>query len=118
VKRLQVELFSGLCPTNFIVGRCTASAIASCIPKIVLLSLRLGAHILRRHQSRIVPKRFETEVMPADTSLNADQATRHIGQPCFDPASRPLLRSTMTPVDPNQRNEMSSCRYRCCPAKD
>jgi hypothetical protein len=29
VQRLQVELIGGLRATNFIVGRCTASAIAS-----------------------------------------------------------------------------------------
>jgi hypothetical protein len=37
-------------------------------------------------------------VMRTDTSLHADQARRHIGQPCFDLASRDhLRRSTMAP---------------------
>jgi hypothetical protein len=29
--------------------------------------------------------------MRTDTSLHADQARRHLGQPCFDLASQPLL---------------------------
>src|SRR4029077_13632773 len=81
VKRLQVELFNGLRrhkPHRRALHRLSDRLR---IPKIVLLSLRVGPNILRRHQSRIVPKRFElaTEVMRADTSLHSDQARRHIG---------------------------------------
>ena len=51
-----------------------------CISEVVLLSLRIGAHVLRRHQSGIVTKRFEptAEMMRADTGLHPDQAGRHV----------------------------------------
>ena len=64
--------------TNFIVGRCTASAIASA---------------LCRHQPGIVAKclKLAAEMMCTNTSLHADQARRHVGQPCLDLATRPLL---------------------------
>src|ERR1700758_56720 len=32
-----------------------------------------------------------TEVMRTDAGLHADQARRHIGEPCFNLATRPLL---------------------------
>ena len=32
-----------------------------------------------------------TKVMRTHAGLHADQARRHIGKPCFDPAMRPLL---------------------------
>jgi hypothetical protein len=55
--------------------------------------LRIRPYILRRHQPGVVAKRLElaTEVMCTDTGFHADQARRHIGQPCFDLTSRPLL---------------------------
>ena len=63
------------------------------IAEVVLLSLRVWAHILRRHQSGVVAKSLQlpTEVMRTDASFHADQAPRHIGQPCFDLATRPFL---------------------------
>ena len=45
--------------TNFIVGRCTASAIAFASRKVILLSLGIGSHVLRRHQTSIVTKHPE-----------------------------------------------------------
>ena len=43
---------------------------------VVLLSLRIGPHVLRRHQSGIVPELLQlpAEVMRPDASLHADQA--------------------------------------------
>ena len=63
------------------------------VAKIVLLSLRVGPHILGRHQPGIVTKRLQltTEMMRTDAGLHADQARRHIGKPRFDLATRPLL---------------------------
>src|SRR5262249_29978238 len=63
------------------------------IAEVVLLALRVGAHVLRRHQPGIVTKRPQpaTEVMRPDTGLHADQTGRHIGKPCFHLAPRPLL---------------------------
>src|SRR4051794_38119409 len=80
-------------PRNFIVGRCTASAIASASRKSFFLPLRIRSHVLRRHQPGIVPKAIElaTEMMRTDAGLHADQARRHVGQPRLYLASRPLL---------------------------
>jgi hypothetical protein len=46
--------------------------------------------MLRRHQPGVVAKRLElaAEVMCTDTGLDANQARRPSGQPCFDLTSR------------------------------
>src|SRR6516165_9053058 len=59
VQRLQVELIGGLCryePHGWALDR-----LSDClrIAKVVLLSLRVRPHILRRHQPGIVTERFE-----------------------------------------------------------
>jgi len=74
------------------VGRCTASVIASALRKR-FLPLRIGANVLRRHQSGILAQclKFATEMMCADAGFHADQARRHIGEPRFHLATRPLL---------------------------
>src|SRR6266496_5919406 len=53
------------------------------VAEVVLLALRIGAHILRRHQPSIVTKTLElaTEMMCPDASLHPDQAGRHVGKP-------------------------------------
>ena len=55
------------------------------ITEVVLLSLRVGPYVLRRHQSGIVTKRLKlaAEMMRTNTSLHADQAWRHVGKSCF-----------------------------------
>ena len=55
--------------------------------EVVLLSLRVGPHVPRRHQPRIMTKRLKpaTEMMRANAGFHADQARRHIGKPpCSD----------------------------------
>src|SRR5690348_17069173 len=73
-----------LVATNFIVGRCTASAIASA---------SLKSDIFGRHQPGIVTKRCEVaaQVIGADAGFHTDQARRYIGEPRFHLATRPLL---------------------------
>ena len=63
------------------------------VAEVVLLSLRVGPHILRRHQPGIVTKRLKlaAEMMRANAGLHADQARRHVGKPSIDLATRPLL---------------------------
>lgn len=63
------------------------------ITKVVLLPLRIGPHILRRHQPGIMTKRLElaTEVMRTNAGFHANQARRHVGQPRLNLAARPLL---------------------------
>jgi hypothetical protein len=93
VQRLQVELVDGL-GCNNLHGRalhCLGDSFR--IAKVVLLSLRVRPTILRRHQPSVVSKHLQltTEMMRPNASLEADQAWRHIGEPCFDLAARPLL---------------------------
>src|SRR5262249_28027399 len=63
------------------------------IAEVVLLSLRVGTHVLRGHQPSIVSKCFEpaAEVMRTHAGLHTDQARRHVGKPCFDLATGPPL---------------------------
>ena len=93
VQRLQVKLIGGLgChelhrwPLHRLGNRLR-------VTEVVLLSLRVGPHVLRRHQPGIVAKRLKlpTKMMRTNTSLHADQARRHVGQPSIDLATRPLL---------------------------
>jgi len=72
--------------TNFIVGRCTASAIASASRKSFFCPCYTRP---RRHQPRIVtvPLQPAAQVMRADTGFHADQARRHVGNPHFDLAA-------------------------------
>src|SRR5207247_2000468 len=61
--------------------------------EVVLLSLRIGPNVLRRHQPGIVAKTIElaTEMMRPDAGLHADQAGRHVGKSGLHLAARPLL---------------------------
>ena len=63
------------------------------ITEVVLLSLRVGPHVLRRHQPSIVAKGFKlpTKVVRSDAGLHADQTRRHVGKPCLYLATRPFL---------------------------
>jgi putative transposase len=53
------------------------------VAEVVLLSLRIRANVLRRHQPGFVTKTLElaTEMMCPDASLHPDQAGRHVGKP-------------------------------------
>ena len=93
MQRLQVELIGGLrrdelhrWPLHRLGNRLS-------ITEVVLLSFRIGANILRRHQPRIVAQSVElaTEMMCTNAGLHADQARRHVGKPCLHLATRPLL---------------------------
>ena len=79
--------------TNFMVGRSTASAIASASREVVLLSLRIRPDIPGRHQPRIVAERLDlpTQVMRPHARLYADEARQHVGEPSVDLAARQLL---------------------------
>src|SRR5580700_5915178 len=61
--------------------------------EVVLLSLRVRPHVLRRHQPGIVTKRLKlaAEMMRANAGLHTDQARRHVGQTGLHLATRPLL---------------------------
>src|ERR1035437_8474400 len=78
-------------PSRFILSQTSAGSLR--IAEVILLSLRVRAHVLRRHQTSIVAKRLKlaTEMMRTDAGLHADQARRHVGKACGYLATRPLL---------------------------
>src|SRR4029077_8130078 len=64
-----------------------------CIAIVVLLTFGIRAHILCRHQPRVMTKHLQraTEVMRADAGLHADPTQRQIGESGLHLATRPLL---------------------------
>jgi hypothetical protein len=78
-RRLEGLFYAGVIERH----RCTASALR--VAEVVLLSLRIGAHILRRHQPGIMAKRLElpAQMMRTNTGPHAYKARRHIGEPRF-----------------------------------
>jgi hypothetical protein len=68
------------------------------ISEVILLSLRKGAHVFRRHQAGVVAKHLEsaTEMMHPDAGLHTNQARRQVGEPSFGPRDH-FCRSTMAP---------------------
>jgi hypothetical protein len=90
---LQVKLIGGLGGDE--LHRRPLHRLGNClgVTEVVLLSLGVRTHVLRWHQPRIVAKRSEptTEVMSSDASLHADQTGRHVCEPHFHLATRPLL---------------------------
>src|SRR5579863_2555486 len=93
VQRLQVELIGGLGRHEF--HRWSLHRLGDClgIAKVILLSLRIGPNILRRHQAGIVTKAIElaAEMMRADAGFHADEARRYVGKARFHLTTRPLL---------------------------
>jgi hypothetical protein len=82
VQRLKVELIGGL-GRDELHGRALDSlGDGFRISEVILLSLRIRAHVFRRHQARIVAKHLEfaTEMMRADAGLHTDQARRQVGE--------------------------------------
>ena len=78
VKRLQVELLGGL-GRNELHGRALHSlGDRLCVEEVVLLSLRIRTHVLRRHPPCFVPKLLQlaAEMMRA----NAAFPIRHAGR--------------------------------------
>ena len=75
------------------------------VAEIALLTTRVGTHVLRRHQPRIMAKQSQlaAEMMRADTGLHADQAGWHVGKTRFHLATRPLLpqRNCPAPIQPD-----------------
>src|SRR6202047_2487887 len=74
VQRLQVELVGGL-GRDELHGRALDSlGDGFRITEVILLSLRIGAHVFRGHQSGVVAEHLElaTEMMRADAGLHTD----------------------------------------------
>jgi hypothetical protein len=102
MQRLQVELVDGLGGDELHGRALHRLGDRLGIAEIVLLSLRIWAHVFRRHQPSVVAKRLQlaTEMMRADAGLHADQARRQFGEPGFHLATRPLLpqRQSSAPI--------------------
>jgi len=85
VQCLQIELIRGL-GRHELHGR-SLHRLGDClgIAEVILLPLRVGANILRRHQPGIVAQcpKFATEMMRANAGFHPDQARRHVGQARF-----------------------------------
>src|SRR6266702_3043320 len=83
VERLQVELLGGLGRDELHRRALHRLGDRLRVAEVVLLSLRIRAHVLRRHQPSIVPKypQLTTEMMRADASLHTDQTRRQVGEP-------------------------------------
>src|SRR5262249_31905635 len=82
-----------LMATNFMVGRNTASAIASASRKVVFRPFRISPPHRGRHHPPIgaVPLKLPPQVMPPNPRPHADEAGRRIREPSLDLAARKLL---------------------------
>src|SRR5579859_6524054 len=79
--------------TNFIVGRCTASAIASASRKSFFCPFEYGHTYFAGINRASWPEALQlaTEMMRTDTGLHTDQARRQVGKSGLHLATRPLL---------------------------
>src|ERR1700682_2913877 len=78
--------------TNFIVGRCTASAIASASLKSFFCPFAYGRTYFAGISRASWPSAFRRRLRWwAPTGLHTDQAGREVGKPRLDLTTRPLL---------------------------
>src|SRR6266702_2136150 len=93
VQPLQVELVGGLGRDELHRRALHRLRNGLRVAEVVLLSLRIGPNVPRRHQPRIVAKFLEpaAEMMSTDAGFHADPTWRHIREPSFHLAARPLL---------------------------
>jgi len=93
MERLQVELIGSL--RRYELHRRPLHRLGDrlCIAEVVLLTLRIRTHVLRRHQPGVVAKPMElaAKMMRTDTGFHADEARRHVGEPRLYLTTRPLL---------------------------
>ena len=85
VQRLKIELIGGLGRDELHGRALHRLSDGFRISEVILLSLRIGAHVFRRHQAGVVAKHLEpaTEMMRADAGFHTDQARRQVGEPRF-----------------------------------
>ena len=90
---LQVELVNTLGGNEAHGGTLHCLSHGFGVAEVVLLALRIRPHILRRHQTGIVPQRLEfaAQIMRADAGFHPDQTRREIGKPRLHLAARPFL---------------------------
>jgi hypothetical protein len=85
VQRLQVKLPGGLRRYDSHRWALHRFSDRLGVAEVILLSLRIGANVFRRHQPGIVTETLEpaTQMMCPDAGLHADQAGRNVGEPYF-----------------------------------
>src|SRR5207245_3357398 len=88
VERLQIELLGGLSRDELHSRALHRLGDRLGVAEVILLSLGIRAHVLRRHQASVVSEYLQlaAQMMRPDASLHADEARRQVGQPCFPPA--------------------------------
>jgi hypothetical protein len=93
VHRLKVQLVDGLGRDELHRRALNRFGNGLRVTEVIFLSLRIGANVSRRHQPGIVAKLLEpaAEMVRADAGFHANQTSRHIREPCFHLAARPLL---------------------------
>src|SRR5262249_4421185 len=74
VERLQIELLGGLCCDELHRRALHRLGDRFGVPEVILLSLRIRAHVLRRHQPRVVSEHLQlaAEMMRTHASFHAD----------------------------------------------
>jgi hypothetical protein len=105
MQRLQVQLLGRLGRNELHRGPLHRLGDRLRVAEVVLLSLRIRANVLCRHQPDIMPECLElpAQMMRTNAGLHADQARCYVGEPrCHLPA-RPLLaqRDRTPPVEAN-----------------
>ena len=109
MQRLQIELLGRLGGDEFHRRALYRLGDCFCVAKVVLLPLRIGPHVFRRHQPRVVALHLQSaaQVMGANAGLHPDQARRHVRKSCLDLAARPPLpqhdRATLVEADDMKR---------------
>src|SRR5207247_2199176 len=105
MERLQVKLIRSLRRHELHRGALYRLGDRLCVAEVVLLSLRIGSNVLRRHQPGVVAMlpQLTAKMMCADTGFHADQARWHVGKSCFHLTSRPLLtqHNCTAPIEAN-----------------
>src|SRR5215831_16649084 len=74
VDRLQIELLGGLCRDELHGWALDGLGDRFGVPEVILLSLGIRAHVLRRHQPRVVSEHLQlaAEMMRTHASFHAD----------------------------------------------
>src|SRR6516225_8064976 len=105
MQRLQIELLGGLRCHELHCGTLHRLSNGFRVTEVVLLSLRVRAYILRRHQPSVMTKclYLPTQIMRADASVHPEQVLRHNSQPDVAMATRILVtqHDSTTIIKPN-----------------
>src|SRR5262249_24340744 len=93
VQGLQIKLLGRLCRDELHSRALNCLGDRLGVAEVILLSLGLWTHVLRRHQASVVSEHLQlaAQMMRPNAGLHADETRRQVGQPCFHLPARPLL---------------------------